>query len=666
MSGKIPPAKTPGAPGVPGARGSRREAPPPARGPASPLLDLQRAAGNRSVERLLDGAVLQAKLRVGQPGDTYEREADRIADGILSGAREPVSISPISGGPGVQRMCAECEEEMLQRKPAPESQAGSLDGSGEPLPAPVRSFFEPTFRRDLGGVRVHADQRAADSARAIDAAAYTTGRHIVFGEGRYQPATTEGRRLLAHELVHVVQQSSAPGLVQRAPAEKTPAQANPADKPAGDCVQPVSGVELEALLQSRAVTVVDLWAEWCGPCKMLSADLDQLCRKYQKTSPAAPVRFFSVNVDDPANKAISAKYYTDSLPQLLIFVGPTLERRIEERPEYEITEDAIETAIDHAARSGAKRGAATGAKIGSIALGAAGLAVGLGLAFAGVLTGGLGLLAVLGLAAGGALAGAGIGAAIGAFAGWLSDKRDIRGNARRGAFEADTLIRRKFGKDIPSGTEPLHGATVRPVTQAELRELWDCRHPDSQEKAPDSLVGWTDTGPEKQAIASAENEPVCPNGKQLEHATLQKPVIYYAKDKPDATVIIHEGLHAYTHPHFSSQLRNTINEAVTEYFTRQIAQEIGAPSGSAYGNWLEYIEQLVATIGEPALRAAYFRGDFGPANRVLGNCGLEKWAQYHQIYSQQSAADVLAKRGGDYCKDTIQYPETGAAGHTEP
>ena len=71
----------------------------------------------------------------------------------------------------------------------------------------MRAFFEPRFRRDFGAVRVHANRDAATAAQSLDALAYTTGRSIVFGEGQYAPGTTSGRRLLAHELAHVVQQA---------------------------------------------------------------------------------------------------------------------------------------------------------------------------------------------------------------------------------------------------------------------------------------------------------------------------------------------------------------------------------------------------------------------------------------------------------------------------
>jgi hypothetical protein len=90
-----------------------------------------------------------------------------------------------------------------------------LSSAGLPLDPDLRSLMEARFGRDFGRVRLHADHRAATSARALKAQAYTAGSHIVFGEGRYSPQTQESMWLLAHELVHVVQQSielSAPPL----------------------------------------------------------------------------------------------------------------------------------------------------------------------------------------------------------------------------------------------------------------------------------------------------------------------------------------------------------------------------------------------------------------------------------------------------------------------
>jgi len=81
-----------------------------------------------------------------------------------------------------------------------------LHSPGSPLDAATRAFFEPGFGHDFSRVRVHTDSKAAESARAVNAVAYTVGRDVVFGAGQYQPHAAGGRRLLGHELTHVVQQ----------------------------------------------------------------------------------------------------------------------------------------------------------------------------------------------------------------------------------------------------------------------------------------------------------------------------------------------------------------------------------------------------------------------------------------------------------------------------
>ena len=144
------------------------------------------------------------------------------------------------------------EEETLQTKEvtgvAPaistsaEARINNMRGNGQPLPDFVRAFFEPRFGYDFSQVRMHTDAKAAEAARAVNALAYTVGRDIAFGMGQYAPETNEGRRLLTHELTHVVQQTAAgtPRL-QRTEAEdeekkklavaappKTPSEAAPA------------------------------------------------------------------------------------------------------------------------------------------------------------------------------------------------------------------------------------------------------------------------------------------------------------------------------------------------------------------------------------------------------------------------------------------------------
>jgi len=112
-----------------------------------------------------------------------------------------------------------------------------LRSSGQPLDMSVRAFMEPHFRHDFSQVRVHRDTRSAESARAVNALAYTVGRDVVFGEGQYAPATSAGQRLLAHELSHVVQQA-------RAQANSRPVGVGVAD----------DASEQEAELASRSVS----------------------------------------------------------------------------------------------------------------------------------------------------------------------------------------------------------------------------------------------------------------------------------------------------------------------------------------------------------------------------------------------------------------------------
>lgn len=178
--------------------------------------------GNQAFARALSFgrfASVQAKLRVGPVDDPMEREADRIADAVLS--TRSVSPTGVAATPRAQRMCASCQEEeedaLVQRKSTPVSvvnhgtqtlSARLPVGSGTPLAPNVREFFEDRFHRDFSHVRVHTGTSAAQSARDLQARAYTWQNHIVFAGGEYAPGSREGQRLLAHELTHVVQQGA--------------------------------------------------------------------------------------------------------------------------------------------------------------------------------------------------------------------------------------------------------------------------------------------------------------------------------------------------------------------------------------------------------------------------------------------------------------------------
>lgn len=169
---------------------------------------------NQGMQRLLRAGTIQAKLSVSQPGDRFEQEADRVADAVMRMPASTRDLSLAAGGtPSIQRACAECEEE-LHRKPSPSSDSVASElhhpsGGGRPLPDSEREFFEPRLGQDFSQVRIHADRQAAAAAQSVNALAYTKGRDVVFGEGQYQPGTDRGRTLMAHELVHVVQQASS-------------------------------------------------------------------------------------------------------------------------------------------------------------------------------------------------------------------------------------------------------------------------------------------------------------------------------------------------------------------------------------------------------------------------------------------------------------------------
>jgi hypothetical protein len=238
------------------------------------VMFFQRTIGNQAVENMIRSGTLQAKLRIGQNGDNYEQEADRVAEAVVK-MPEPKAVS--GGIPHIQRACLACEEhdlkrqqikeeeegklqrktkeeeeegklqrktkeeeeegklqrktkqeeeeEKLRKKPNEgneelqakaggsfeishniESQIQSLKGGGQPLSENSRAFFEPRLGHDFGHVRVHTDTQAAKLAESVNAQAFTVGKDVVFNAGQYAPEKTNGRKLLAHELTHVVQQ----------------------------------------------------------------------------------------------------------------------------------------------------------------------------------------------------------------------------------------------------------------------------------------------------------------------------------------------------------------------------------------------------------------------------------------------------------------------------
>lgn len=176
-------------------------------------------------------SALSPQIAVNQPGDKNEEEADRVADQVMRApAPQFQRIRLLGDGRGNgQRGQPDREHDSV---PATRAEAGDnlqraapsivhevLRSPGRPLDPGTRAFMEPRFGYDFSRVRVHNDVAAAQSAREVDADAYTVGHHVVFADGLFAPGTHQGNRLLAHELTHVTQQSEGIDCLQRSPKD---------------------------------------------------------------------------------------------------------------------------------------------------------------------------------------------------------------------------------------------------------------------------------------------------------------------------------------------------------------------------------------------------------------------------------------------------------------
>lgn len=217
-------------------RSERQERDAPTRVPSAPLSPTLAARGlgldsmgNRARLSLLRSGRLQRKARVSQAGDPLEHQADRVADTVVTAERVGGTTRPDHAAPEIQRMPTEDEHlaSSLGLSPvgghaapthappdAPDSTGteivSQLDG-GRGLDEQTRGLMESRFGESFSDVRVHTGHRAGESANSLHSRAFTVGEDIVFGEGEFAPETTEGRRLLAHELAHVVQQRRPEG-----------------------------------------------------------------------------------------------------------------------------------------------------------------------------------------------------------------------------------------------------------------------------------------------------------------------------------------------------------------------------------------------------------------------------------------------------------------------
>lgn len=263
------------------------------------LLHVQRMVGNTAVQRMVrtdaesldarltatasrrvahDSAIpafgsatpeVQTNLAINTPGDRYEQQADRVAEQIMRLPAPHVQRTCACGGGSPGQDCDECTKKRvsLQRMSAEvgdpggfappivhdvlRSPAGSLDGQ-------TQALMGAHFGRDFSRVRIHADADASHAADAVQAHAFTVGSDIVFGSGQFAPATPVGRKLLAHELTHVVQQGAAPPTAEHAPDPPTSAvtkgrlQRQPkSGKPAEPACPPIERGEREEAAKAQ-------------------------------------------------------------------------------------------------------------------------------------------------------------------------------------------------------------------------------------------------------------------------------------------------------------------------------------------------------------------------------------------------------------------------------
>ncbi len=196
----------------------------------SPLPVAETPAAATGSELLYDviqqPAIMQCKRSVGTVDDPLEAEAGAMADQVM---RMPVNM-PQQGvhETTIQRRCADCEEEAVQRKPLTSfiqkkgnddtatasanvtSRINSTKGGGSGMDAATKSFMESRFATDFSGVKIHTGDYAVQLSRDLGAQAFTVGSDIYFNDGKYDPVSDSGKHLLAHELTHTVQQGATP------------------------------------------------------------------------------------------------------------------------------------------------------------------------------------------------------------------------------------------------------------------------------------------------------------------------------------------------------------------------------------------------------------------------------------------------------------------------
>jgi hypothetical protein len=197
--------------------------------PEMPVLTHQEHLGNQAVQSMLNSGGIQPKLKISSPNDKYEKEADRIAEQVVSASYhsnvQKSQVDTLQKRP--------INDRSIQSNTVPESIGKVINsGHGRPLEPTTREYMEERFGgQHFANVHIHTDRQASHVANSIGARAFTVGNEIFFGRNAYAPSTLSGKRLLAHELAHVLQQADGSAALQlnegKEELEATPKQKSP-------------------------------------------------------------------------------------------------------------------------------------------------------------------------------------------------------------------------------------------------------------------------------------------------------------------------------------------------------------------------------------------------------------------------------------------------------
>ena len=276
-------------------------------------------------------------LRLSRPSDPSEREAELIAERIARDEPQPQRVRErfenaiarsACDGCSDDAPCADCEDEHEEEEPsgvlvqraglagAPETTGplanGRWAGTTMPLPPTLRTFFGERLGANLDAVRLHTGAEPAAAARTLAARAFTVGRDVVFGEGEYRPESLEGRKLIAHELVHTLQQGDAE-------IRRTITVSNPSVTPAGHS-------------QSWGRTVVGLFNSLC-PSITWSLDAQGRLQPANATDCGADRIAAS---STPRSCGCICSFLTDAGPHATIIHDPVLDETVGSGNSYEI------------------------------------------------------------------------------------------------------------------------------------------------------------------------------------------------------------------------------------------------------------------------------------------------------------------------------------------